>query len=795
MDRLGGFRSRQGRRTGLLLTVILSGLLAGCNPTTSEPRPSGTTSLSGPAWVVDPDVPGSDKPPIGRSLFDYLVTEPRDGTRTYKVPFPFAALVEKIEGELSADDGRSPMKRVLIPINRSLQRHAAKPDYFAYPRAVVAVDSQPPMREGRSGLLLADRLFLGYQEKSELVEVISYNEAAGRFEFQLVTDYAPGKTPLVQYANRALCTTCHQNQSPIFSRPLWEETNANPAIAALLEGQGRMFYGFPIRQGVDVPNAIDEATNQANRLSAYQMLWREGCQHSQSQAESIRCRAELFRLVLQARLSAAGFQEAMGPGGPLEEIQSIVEAWKARWPGGLLIPDPDVRNRDPMEFFSPSGEGQRGAWVQRATFSGRRERPLLRSVFEPSLPRTPLETWTLTAESRDLERVAIGLGQFLADVDVHRLDDHLFQQGVSDPAESVQLHTDCEADVRYGGNALDRVILNCAPAVDKPHNTGTSFSMDGVLYVTPSGSLEGTLDRLSFSGGSSLTDLKIAAGRVTVERHRATGRAEVMQKATDLHARLATGQAIKDFTFNLSSRQGNSSEGRATRHFVGPVTMTILKDFAPVQRAIEVMVEETIAGTSDVLADRPFRRAALMRALFEQVGLGPLTWCCDDDRGMPAVRLATAMHDHAETTESGETREGAIKLFQKYCAECHHEELPFPPNFLHGSAQQVEAQLGHCAERVFVRLSMWDRIEHERAEVPMPPVMALRRQQIAVDRWPSHGHLVELRKYAADSLRAEHGRVPELNELLSRGYDNLRECLPLPQVSATSPTHHPKGRT
>ena len=37
-----------------------------------------------------------------------------------------------------------------------------------------------------------DRLYLGYQENANLIEVISYNEAAARFEFQLVRDYRAG---------------------------------------------------------------------------------------------------------------------------------------------------------------------------------------------------------------------------------------------------------------------------------------------------------------------------------------------------------------------------------------------------------------------------------------------------------------------------------------------------------------------------------------------------------------------------------------------------------------------------
>src|SRR5258706_8712862 len=194
-----------------------------------------------PTWVIDPAYPGDHLPPVGRSLFDFLVTTQRGNRRETQVPFPFSALIERIEQYLARDplSALPPAKRVLIPMGRSLQRSAAAPEYFRFPRVVVAVDREPVADDRRSMLLLKDRLYLGYQEKSDLIEVISYNEAAGRFEFQLVKDYRGGATPRVVYANRAVCISCHQNGAPLFSRQVWDETNANPRIAALLAAQRR----------------------------------------------------------------------------------------------------------------------------------------------------------------------------------------------------------------------------------------------------------------------------------------------------------------------------------------------------------------------------------------------------------------------------------------------------------------------------------------------------------------------------------------------------------------------------
>ena len=112
---------------------------------------------NGPAasWAVDPTVPGEDLPPRGRSLFDVLFTVERNGHSFYDVPFPFTELVNRIDQRLPKDKaGRSNLKRVLIPLGRSLQRQAAAPNYFSNPRIVLAVDREP---DSPSALLLKER--------------------------------------------------------------------------------------------------------------------------------------------------------------------------------------------------------------------------------------------------------------------------------------------------------------------------------------------------------------------------------------------------------------------------------------------------------------------------------------------------------------------------------------------------------------------------------------------------------------------------------------------------------------
>ena len=143
-----------------------------------------------PVWVTEPARPGPDAPPLGRSLFDHLTGH--DGRQV--VPFPIEALLASLERRLAAEGAYldRPLKKVLIPLGRSLQRDAAAPAFFESPRVVVAVDTEPRGGPGGSGMLLRDRLFIAYLEAADVLEVISYNEDAARFEFQVVTDYRRG---------------------------------------------------------------------------------------------------------------------------------------------------------------------------------------------------------------------------------------------------------------------------------------------------------------------------------------------------------------------------------------------------------------------------------------------------------------------------------------------------------------------------------------------------------------------------------------------------------------------------
>ena len=270
-----------------------------------------------------------DLPPVGHSRFDQLVGNA-------PVPYPFARLVKMLNQQMLQDPGGLPsLKITLIPLGRSLQRNAGAPDFFRFPRVVAAADGNN--RPGVSPL--KDRLFLGYHEKGTVLEVISYNDDAGRFEFQVVRDYEAGKTPQVYYARRSLCMACHQNAAPIFARPLWDETPANPAIAKKLRATNQHFYGVKIT-GTDIAYFIDAATDRANLFAVWQMMWQQGCGEDEA---GDRCRMAAFSAALD--YTRAKKQPAD------TALPALDRNWKSHWPQGLAIPNPDLPNRNPLDIL------------------------------------------------------------------------------------------------------------------------------------------------------------------------------------------------------------------------------------------------------------------------------------------------------------------------------------------------------------------------------------------------------------------------------------------------------------
>jgi mono/diheme cytochrome c family protein len=763
----------QQRRLPRILISALGSLVLWSSLQAGAAQPSvEANARPGRDWAVDPTVPGENLPPVGRSLFDFLVVRNEGHRKVYHVPFPFSALVKKLGSELQPERaGVSPIKSVLIPLGRSLQRTAAAPEFFAYPRVVVAPDGEPRTSSNHTGMLLKDRIFLGYHEKAEVIEVISFNEAAGRFEFQVVKDYRPGGVPQVFYANRTICTSCHQNAAPVFPRQLWDETNANRGIAAALLREKRSFYGIAADRGVDVPYGLDNATDRANLFAAYQLLWRDGCEVPRDPERSARCRAGLFLAALQHRLS--GRQQFDGAAASYREhvVPTLARNAREYWAAGLAIPNPDLPNRDPLVPSAITRALSRDAGAMQKAFS---ENVDVHAAFDPLAPRAPSEIWQI-AEHANLTRLIGGLAEFIAEPDARRLSAHLSRQALSATTARTTYQSGCELMRSQRSRRAYRLDFQCAPQAGAPHGA----TLQGRLYVEGRSAVDGSIDRLRMSDGAQtaaeLRDIDIAPAAIA-------GRGVTRQVALRLtHAgtqvRRGDGNAVETLHIAWDEPAPDSRSTLASATFRGRATLTITHDFAPVVHALESMIRDTIAAKLDVFSSRPFRRASLMPILFERTGMKALTWCCVNDTGMPAPVMeghTTVAHARAEA----EAKPVALQPFFRYCATCHQSNDRSPPNFLQGPSAAVTSNIAHCAQRLHVRLSMWSLAPEHRPKTPMPPHYALYTLQSSPEAWPESTELAALRTYVERVLQAQNGKAPRPEELLSRGYENLRPCLP-----------------
>ncbi len=303
-------------------------------------------------------IPETDLPPEGtRSLFDHLIVQ-NGGI----VPYPYSKLIAMLKEQNPA--GTEPIS-LLIPNGRSLLKGQAD---NAHPRVVTTADFEVPNNGANLGFAPRGQLFFGFVENGNEIEVVSYNEAAGRFEFQLVQDYCKDCSPRIVYARRAICSTCHQGGTPIFSQRPWSETNGQPATAtAIAAGRGNNdpYETVPISQPLSFSERFDQLTDVGNFFYASQRLWLDGCGEKGND-----CRRKMLSLAFQYLDNAGSFNPNSSEANELRKLQEVAFATtdiperevkdKKYTPlpmglqgapepkKGIIVPESDLANRDPI---------------------------------------------------------------------------------------------------------------------------------------------------------------------------------------------------------------------------------------------------------------------------------------------------------------------------------------------------------------------------------------------------------------------------------------------------------------
>lgn len=516
-----------------------------------------TGAAAEPVALVGPDDPGPSIPPAGISLFDELFAT-EDG---HDVPYPFERLLDALNARIAP----ATVVTALIPIGRSLQRYAAHPDYFASPRVVVAIDGEPSTwREP----FLKDRLFLGFQPAASAMEIISYNETAGRFEFQEIVGYGAPTSSDVRYASRDICVPCHQGHAPIFSRPLWEESNANLQIAAELSALGSAFHGAPVRQGVDRLNDFDLATDRANRIAVVNRLWNEGCGEGPTGAN---CRAALLGGALRYRLSGA---RAEWRPEATAAVQAVHERLTALWPSGLGTPSPDLPNRNPLLELASAGSPDKILDTDGA--------------MNPETRRPILLQWSSGAEPAEtFADVARAAASAFARSDIAWLDRRL---AAGADGETVDHNATCRLQEVQLSDERSETRFDCGET-DGFHLTGFVVARGDVVEG-------GRVDTISIGGGRETRRLLVVRGSLAAERRPETFRLELREAGAELQPRLVSGERITAFSLRRYGRQGVAE-------------ITTVDDLG----ALDRLLKRLAAAGSEALGPGPLRRRPILAAL------------------------------------------------------------------------------------------------------------------------------------------------------------------------------------
>lgn len=391
-----------------MAAIVLGGIAACGGQAPSGPSITELAKHAGaPPGLSAKIISSEDLPPEGtRSLFDHLIAQ------NESLPYPFEKLVKVIRAQDPAD--AAPVT-LLIPRGRSLLKAQAD---FRSPRALVAADFQVPDNDVSLGLNARGALFLGFVEDAAEIEVISYNEAAGRYEFQLVQDYREGGQPRIVYARRAICTTCHQGAAPIFPQRPWSETNGQPEIAAKIvaaRGADTPYMGIALAQPLAAPERFDQLTDVADFVPAAQRSWLDGCGEA-----GAACRRQMLKVALAFALDPGGFDAQGRNAARLRELQS------AHWPeGGIAVAESDLRNRDPLAESRGVRGFLRGLVTPKSNEPGAKSNEDL-SAFE-RLPKLPADLDPLSPRppkhvlaASDLDG-AFGLAQLFTASDVKKL--------------------------------------------------------------------------------------------------------------------------------------------------------------------------------------------------------------------------------------------------------------------------------------------------------------------------------------------------------------------------------------
>ena len=654
-------------------------------------------------------------PVVGRSYFDEIFS----AGDQYVIPYPFNQFLNKLSDYTGQKVGQSDMsgiKAVLFPLGRSLQRNAAASGsnqnfsyepFFRYPRVVVGIDEDSGFDHSLT-LNLKNKFFVGFHEKAQILELISYNEEEGRFEFQIVKDYAQGKKPTVSYANRSLCLSCHQNQAPLFSGAPWSESNANPAVADQLKftmdhfygkiqcvsgnqqdycstKENTYYFGVPLRVEQSVLSKLDAATDQANLTQVYQRMWKQLCKSSA-------CKLNFLKAMIITRLTGQNSMAATPD--LLAQLTKFETEFKIYFPGGLSIPNPNIPNRDPMKNLILNVN----------------EIPKIANELEPLLQRRPIDILLNSGfDATNTNFLIRGLSEEFTTSDILIIDRWLKSKGAAKRTVT-ELNSNCKIETQGGG-----LGISCK-------GTGKeSFELEGFLNLVKKGEpARGSLANVNFnskvmtcnSGSISCLQYSNLVGSYTAKKD---DRAILsLQRKNGQSLRSLEGYEVGEIAIDLKNQTSKLSVYDQNKN-------------------LDSLIED---HSDQIFKTESFSRYQIMSSFMDSMGLQ-----------LPRPqRTVLAQVPLTQATDSlpfslVEPVTG-FSIVKNVCTRCHQNNEMVPANFMGTLVNPLTEyeqcrRIEQCAPRMIYRLKMQncDEVNRQSKKNPMPPQNFFTNETSATATW------------------------------------------------------------
>lgn len=536
---------------------------------------------------------------MGQSLFDELFGTNQVGEPAYDIPFPVTELISRLESFQghSMDGSPNPLPVAMIPLGRCISRYAASPDYFGSPRVVLATTLEDAGRAGTQLPFVKDRLFIGYQPETGSMEVISYNELAGRFEFQQVTNYGEG-IPEVAYPDRNTCTACHQNQGPIFSQAPWDETDFNRDIyRSIAEASGVLVEDRMQNRNTDTVR-IDGSTNRANKYGMFQEFWQNTCL-AETEGDAIQCRAAQLEVLVRQRLHGQSRALSLSQRGSEFLVPYVVESAGVTWPEGIGISSSDVPNANPLAD---------GAETH------------LASARDLLLPRKQTIKW----EPDEIDLMVDGLASMIPLSDMRALDDRLYQLALLRKAAATHIEGRCWMTPSDPGTSQTPfspsvvvVGLRCSLQDGQISNT---YRLFGTLESESGKIRTNTVYRhIAMDSRSAILNLTHDGGVVEARSDLWYLALYLHDDEHGFHVRLPGRGIIDSLELWWPRSSDNPDPWDADQVAFARSRMRVIPDFDLVSTALDRLVSLSDEKVVDILTGQPFRGRQAIRALIRQL--------------------------------------------------------------------------------------------------------------------------------------------------------------------------------